>query len=65
MSSHSTIALSRRSSIHGTILACLLPRQRATFGDVLVSATQRAARPDNLAADANPAGESMQFSERY
>ena len=62
LSSHSTIALSRCSSLRGTVLACLLPRHRCARGKEAASAAQRAARPDHSAAQVTSAGESVQIS---
>ena len=62
LSSHSTIALSRCSSLRGTVLSCLLPRYRHALGEAVISAAQRATKPDHSAAHAKSAGESMQIS---
>ena len=62
LSSHSTIALSRCSSLRGTVLTSLLPRYRYALGEAMISAAQRANKPDHSAAHANSAGKSMQTS---
>ena len=57
LSSHSVIALSRCSSLHGSILNRMVPNHEATLNGPVISAAQHAARPVHTAALAKKLGE--------
>ena len=57
LSNHSAFALSRRSSLHGSILTCLLSANGGGLGQTADSAAQRAARRLHVAAHAKTVGE--------
>ena len=57
LSSHSVIALTRCSSLHGSILKRFVPNHKAILERMAISAAQCAAQPLPVAAHAQPCGE--------